>query len=264
MPLAPVPVPRRFEGRSVVVTGAGTGFGTEIAVRAAQEGARAVGIHYRNSADGAKRTADRVAELGATPVLLQADIMDWEQIKSLTDAAFERLAGVDVLMNNVGDVAREQMSWRDITEESIDHVLLVDIKGTMLCVHEFGSRMLEQGHGAIVNIGSTVIVRGSARAPQYAAAKYGLLGVTKSYAHAFAPTVRVNVFAPGFIETEATLNRKDWKSGRAEQLRSLTPMGRIPGPAEVAGTALFLATDDAAHMTGGYMVADGGYNMVGA
>jgi NAD(P)-dependent dehydrogenase (short-subunit alcohol dehydrogenase family) len=156
------------------------------------------------------------------------------------------------------------MSWRDITEESIDHVLNVDIKGTMLCVHEFGARMLEQGHGAIVNIGSTVIVRGSARAPQYAAAKYGLLGVTKSYAHAFAPAVRVNVFAPGFIETEATLGRKDWQSGRREQLTSMTPMGRIPAPAELAGTALFLASDDAAHMTGGYMVADGGYNMVGA
>jgi 3-oxoacyl-[acyl-carrier protein] reductase len=264
VPLAPVPVPRRFEGRSVVVTGAGTGFGAEIAVRAAQEGARAVGVHYRSSIDGAKKTAERVAAEGSTPVLLQADIVDWEQIKAMADAAFDQLDGVDVLVNNVGDVAREQMSWRDITEESIDHVLTVDIKGTMLCVHEFGSRMLDQGHGAIVNIGSTVIVRGSARAPQYAAAKYGLLGVTKSYAHAFAPTVRVNVFAPGFIETEATLGRKDWQSGRADQLRSLTPMGRIPGPAEAAGTALFLATDDAAHMTGGYMVADGGYNMVGA
>jgi len=249
VPAAPVPVPRRFEGRSVVVTGAGTGFGAEIAVRAAQEGARAVGVHYRSSADGAKRTADRVAAAGSTAVLL---------------AAFEMLDGVDALVNNVGDVAREQMSWRDITESSIDHVLAVDIKGTMLCVHEFGARMLEAGHGAIVNIGSTVIVRGSARAPQYAAAKYGILGLTKSYAHAFAPTVRVNVFAPGFIETEATLGRKDWQSGRGDQLRSLTPMGRIPGPAELAGTALFLATDDASHMTGGYMVADGGYNMVGA
>ena len=100
----------------------------------------------------------------------------------------------------------------------------------MACTHEFGARMLDQGHGAIVNIGSTVIVRGSARAPQYAAAKYGILGLTKSYAHAFAPTVRVNVFAPGFIETEATLARDDWKGGRGDELRSKTPMGRIPGP----------------------------------
>jgi NAD(P)-dependent dehydrogenase (short-subunit alcohol dehydrogenase family) len=262
--LAPLPVPRRFEGRSVLVTGAGTGFGAEIAVRAAQEGARVVGIHYRASAAGAEQTAERVRAEGAKVVLLQADIVQWSQVAAMADAAFEQLEGVDVLVNNVGDVAREQMSWRDITEESIDHVLAVDIKGTMACIHEFGSRMLDQGHGSIVNIGSTVIVRGSARAPQYAAAKYGLLGATKSYAHAFAPTVRVNIFAPGFIETEATLGRQDWKSGRAEQLRSMTPMGHIPGPAEIAGAALFLATDDAAHITGTYMVADGGYNMVGA
>ena len=72
-------------------------------------------------------------------MLLQADIVDWEQIKAMADAAFEQLGGVDVLVNNVGDVAREQMSWRDITEESIDHVLSVDIKGTLLCVHEFGA-----------------------------------------------------------------------------------------------------------------------------
>ena len=264
MALQPVPIPRRFEGRSVVVTGAGTGFGAEIAVRAAQEGARVVGVHYRSSKAGAEQTADRVREAGAEPVLLQADIADWAQVKALAEESFRQLGGVDAVINNVGDVARAQMSWRDITEESVDHVLAVDIKGTMACVHEFGARMLDQGHGAIVNIGSTVIVRGSARAPQYAAAKYGLLGLTKSYAHAFAPVVRVNVFAPGFIETEATLGRKDWREGRGDQLRRMTPMGRIPGPAELAGTALFLATDDAFHMTGGYLVADGGYNMVGA
>jgi len=166
------------------------------------------------------------------------------------DEAFDKLGGVDVLVNNVGDVAREQMSWLDMTEESIDRVLAVDIKDAMACIHEFGKRILDQGHGSIVNIGSTVIVRGSARAPQYAAAKYGLLGATKSYAHAFAPTVRVNIFAPGFIETEATLGREDWKSGRGDQLRSMTPMGRIPGPADIAGAALFLATDDANHITG--------------
>ena len=76
--------------------------------------------------------------------------------------------------------------------------------------------------------------------------------------------MRVNTFAPGFIETEATLAREDWKAGRGDQLRKMTPMGRIPGPSELAGAALFLATDDAFHMTGAYLVADGGYNMVGA
>ncbi|MFJ8107911.1 SDR family NAD(P)-dependent oxidoreductase [Streptomyces sp. NPDC096132] len=261
--MAPQPMPRRFEGRSVLVTGAGTGYGAEIAVRAAQEGAR-VAVHYRSSAAGADRTVARIKDVGGEAFTVQADIAVHADVIRMAEEVFDRFGTLDVLVNNVGDVAADQMSWRDVTEESIDHVLAVDIKGTMLCVHEFGSRMLDQGHGSIVNIGSTVIVRGSARAPQYAAAKYGLLGVTKSYAQAFAPTVRVNTFAPGFIETERLLSREDWRSGRREELISKTPLGRIPGPAELAGTALFLATDDAAHMTGVYLNADGGFNMIGA
>jgi 3-oxoacyl-[acyl-carrier protein] reductase len=254
---------RRFEGQTVLVTGAGTGFGAEIAYRAAQEGAD-VAIHYRSSRVGADATAKRVEALGRRAFVVQADIAERAQIVAMADAVWAEFGRVDVAINNVGDVARDQMSWRDITEESIDHVLAVDIKGTMLCTHEFGDRMLAQGGGSIVNIGSTVVVRGSARAPQYAAAKYGIIGLTKSYAAAFAPTVRVNVFAPGFMETEATLGREDWKSGRADKLRSQTPMGRIPGPAELAGAALFLATADASHVTGGFLIADGGFNMVGA
>ncbi|WP_410622643.1 SDR family NAD(P)-dependent oxidoreductase [Amycolatopsis sp. cmx-8-4] len=255
--------PQRFTGKTVLVTGAGTGFGAEIAVRAAQEGAD-VAVHYRGSRAGAERTAERVEEAGRKAFVVQADIAERAQIVRLADEVWSHFGRLDVAINNVGDVAREQMSWRDITEESIDHVLAVDIKGTLLCTHEFGDRMLTQGGGAIVNIGSTVVARGSARAPQYAAAKYGIIGLTKSYARAFAPTVRVNVFAPGFIETEATLGREDWKSGRGEQLRGDTPLGRIPRPEELAGTALFLATADASHMTGSFMVADGGYNMIGA
>ena len=185
-------------------------------------------VHYNRSREGAEETAKRIEQAGSEAALVQADITSWDEIRALADAAFSAFGGLDVAVNNVGDVARDQMSWRDITEESIDHVLAVDIKGTLLCTQEFGSRMVEAGGGCVINIGSTVIVRGSARAPQYAAAKYGILGITKSYAQAFAPTVRVNTFAPGFIETQATLNRQDWKSGRAEQLRSMTPMGRIP------------------------------------
>jgi NAD(P)-dependent dehydrogenase (short-subunit alcohol dehydrogenase family) len=253
----------RFTDKIVLVTGAGTGFGAEIAVRAAQEGAD-VAVHFRGSRAGAERTVERVEALGRKAFLVQADISEHDQIRRMADEVWSHFGRVDVAVNNVGDVARDQMSWRDITEESIDHVLAVDIKGTLLCTHEFGDRMLTQGGGAIVNIGSTVVARGSARAPQYAAAKYGIIGLTKSYARAFAPTVRVNVFAPGFIETEATLGREDWKSGRGEQLRKDTPLGRIPRPEELAGTALFLATEDANHITGSFMVADGGFNMIGA
>jgi 3-oxoacyl-[acyl-carrier protein] reductase len=250
----------RFDGRTVMVTGAGTGFGAELAVKAAQEGAERVVVHYRSSEAGAQETAARVRDAGADALLVQGDISRWDDIKRMVQEAGD----VDVLVNNVGDMASEQTSWDDLTEATIDHVLGVDIKGTMLMVHEFGSAMKARGRGAIVNIGSTVIVRGSPRAPIYAAGKYGLLGITKSYAKALAPEVRVNTFAPGFMATEAVLSRPDFQAGRGDQIVRDTPMGRIPPPEDLTGAALFLGTDDAIHITGSYMICDGGYSMLGA
>jgi 3-oxoacyl-[acyl-carrier protein] reductase len=251
----------RLEGKAVMVTGAGTGFGQQLAIKAAEEGAARVIVHYRSSAAGAEETAAGVRAAGAEAALIQGDISVWDDIKRMAEEAGD----LDVLVNNVGDMASSQTSWRELDEATIDHVLDVDIKGTMLMVHEFGVRMLDRGvRGAIVNIGSTVIVRGSPRAPIYAAGKYGLLGITKSYAKALAPHVRVNTFAPGFMDTPAVMNRPDMKSGRLEQLQRDTPMGRIPPPEDLTGAALFLATDDAIHITGSYMICDGGYSMLGA
>jgi 3-oxoacyl-[acyl-carrier protein] reductase len=251
----------KLEGKTVMVTGAGTGFGQMLAIKAAQEGAARVIVHYRSSVAGAEQTAAAVREAGSQATLMQGDISVWGEIKRMAEEAGD----VDALVNNVGDMASSQNSWRELDEAVIDHVLDVDIKGTMLMVHEFGVRMLDRGaRGAIVNIGSTVIVRGSPRAPIYAAGKYGLLGITKSYAKALAPHVRVNTFAPGFMDTPAVMNRPDMKSGRLEQLTRDTPMGRIPPPEELTAAALFLATDDAGHITGSYMICDGGYSMLGA
>src|SRR4029079_1383755 len=140
-------------------------------------------------------------------------------------------------------MASSQTTWRELDEAALDHVLDVDLKGTMLMVHGFGVRMLDrEARGAIVNIGSTVIVRGSPRAPIYAAGKYGMLGITKSSAKALAPHVRVNTFAPGFMDTPAVMTRPDMKSGRLEQLQRDTPMGRIPPPGELTPRPLLLAT----------------------
>jgi 3-oxoacyl-[acyl-carrier protein] reductase len=251
----------KLEGKTVMVTGAGTGFGQQLAIKAAHEGAPRVLVHYRSSAGGAEETAAAARDAGAEATLVQGDISIWDDIRRMAEEAGE----VDVLVNNVGDMASSQTSWRELDEATIDHVLDVDIKGTMLMVHEFGVRMLDRGaRGAIVNIGSTVIVRGSPRAPIYAAGKYGLLGITKSYAKALAPTVRVNTFAPGFMDTPAVMNRPDMKSGRLEQLTHDTPMGRIPPPEDLTAAALFLASDDAIHITGSYMICDGGYSMLGA
>lgn len=250
----------KLEGRTVMVTGAGTGFGAELSVKAALEGAEHVVVHYRSSKAGAEETVRRVEAAGASAFLVQGDISRWDDIKRMASEAGE----VDVLVNNAGDMAAEQKSWDELTEATLDHVLGVDIKGTMLMVHEFGSAMKARGRGAIVNIGSSVVVGGSPRAPIYAAAKYGLLGITKSYAKALAPEVRVNTFAPGFMATEAVLSRPDFQAGRGEQITSDTPMGRLPPPEDLTGAALFLATDDASHITGSYMICDGGHSMLGA
>ena len=113
-------------------------------MRAAQEGAAKVLIHYRSSADGAEQTAARVRGAGAEAEIVQGDITSWADIQRMAAWAFEEQGGIDVLVNNVGDMASGQASWKEVTEEAIDHVLAVDIKGTMLMVHEFGQRMVER------------------------------------------------------------------------------------------------------------------------
>jgi len=112
-----------------MVTGAGTGFGAALAVRAAGEGATRVLVHYRSSAEGAERTADRVREAGAEALIVQGDVTSWADIRRMAAWAFEEAGGIDVLVNNVGDMASGQASWKEVTEEAIDHVLAVDIRG---------------------------------------------------------------------------------------------------------------------------------------
>lgn len=253
----------RLEGRNALVTGAGRGLGTALALGLAREGAD-VAVHYHRSVAGAERVAAQIIELGRRAVAVQADVTRLEQVERMARDAFDALGRIDVLVNNVGDAAPEQQSWRALDEQLIDRVLLTDVKGTMLVTHAVGKRMLEQGNGAIVNVCSNVVVTGSARAPQYAASKYGVIGLTKSYAAAFAPAVRVNALGPGFIETETTLAREDWRSGRREDVISRTPLRRIPVPEEIVAPIVFLAGDDSANLTGAFLVYDGGFSMLGA
>ena len=253
----------RLEGRAALVTGAGRGLGRALALGLAREGAD-VAVHYYRSAAGAEQVAAQVSDLGRRAVTVQADITSLEQVERMTATAFASLGRIDVLVNNVGDAAPEQQSWRALDERLIDRVLLTDVKGTLLVTHAVGTRMLEQGAGAIVSVCSNVVVTGSPRAPQYAASKYGVIGLTKSYAAAFAPTVRVNALGPGFIETETTLAREDWRSGRREEVLARTPLRRIPAPEEIVAPIVFLAGEDSAHLTGAFLVYDGGLSMLGA
>jgi NAD(P)-dependent dehydrogenase (short-subunit alcohol dehydrogenase family) len=253
----------KFEDKTVLVTGAGRGFGAVLALAFAREGANVV-VHYNSSSQGAEEVAAQVRSLGRQAMLVQGDISSLEAVRHITERSFAQFGHVDVLVNNVGDMALEQKSWRELDEKVVDHTLAVDIKGTMFMIHEVGSRMIDGLGGSIVNIGSQVVVAGSPRAPQYAAAKYGVIGLTKSYARALAPKVRVNTLGAAFMETEALKNRHDWKNGRREEVLRQTPLGRIALPEDMVGPTLFLAGDDSRHMTGQFLLCNGGLAMIGA
>jgi len=253
----------RFKGKAVFVTGSGRGFGAVLARAFAREGAHIV-VHYNSSASGAEETAATVRQLGGKALVVQGNIASLQDVRRMTEKAFAEFGHIDVLVNNVGDMAINQKSWREMDEKVVSHTLEVDVKGTMYVIHEVGQRMMARPGGAIVNIGSQVIIAGSPRAPQYAAAKYGVVGLTKSYARAFAPNVRVNTLGAAFMETEALKNRDDWKSGRREQILAQTPLGRIAQPEDMVGPTLFLAGEESGFITGQYLLCNGGLAMVAA
>jgi 3-oxoacyl-[acyl-carrier protein] reductase len=257
------PLGMRFDGVNAVVTGAGKGFGRLIALALAREGANVV-VAYNSSKAGAQDISDQVRALGRKSSIAKADITSWDEVKSMTETVWKDFGPIDLLINNSGDVSNKQMSWRDITEEAIDQTLAVDIKGTLFMIHEFGRRMFERKSGTIVNVASNVIVTGSPRAPQYAASKYGVIGLTKSYALAFAPWVRVNAACPGYMDTETTTKRPDWTPQRRKWIVDHTALRRIGKPEHIVPLILFLASDDSIHMTGNIVIADGGFSMPGA
>ena len=253
----------RFKDVNALVTGAGRGFGSLIAKALAQEGANVV-VAYNTSKDGAEKLSSEIKAMGRKSMIAKVDITKWSEVKSMTEKVWKEFGPLDLLVNNSGDVSNKQMSWRDITEEAIDQTLAVDIKGTLYMLHEVGSRMLAAKHGTIVNVASNVIVTGSPRAPQYAASKYGVIGLTKSYALAFSPWVRVNAACPGYMDTEATTKRPDWTPQRRKWIVDHTALKRIGRPEHIVPIVLFLASDDSIHMTGNIVIADGGFSMPGA
>ncbi|MHB8568450.1 MAG: SDR family NAD(P)-dependent oxidoreductase [Nitrososphaerales archaeon] len=253
----------RFENVNALVTGGGRGFGSLIALGLAKEGANVV-VAYNASKDGAQKISDQIKAMGRKSMIAKVDITKWDEVKSMTEKVWNDFAPIDLLVNNSGEVSKTQMSWRDITEEAIDQTLAVDVKGTLFMIHEVGKRMFERKYGTIVNVASNVIVTGSPRAPQYAASKYGVIGLTKSYALAFAPWVRINAACPGYMDTEATTTRKDWTPQRRKWVVDHTALKRIGKPEHIVPMVLFLASDDSIHMSGNIIISDGGFSMPGA
>lgn len=260
----PTPPGKRLERQYAVVTGSSRGFGRTIAIALAEEGAN-VAIHYQKSASSADEVVNEVKKLGVDSFAVQADIRSFDQVKSLADKVWARWKRCDLLVNNAGETAATQMSWRELSPKVVDETLELDVKGTLYCTHEFGRRMLdEQKGGTIVNVASNVIVTGSPRSPAYAAAKYGVIGITKSYALALAPYVRVNAVAPGYMDTPSLRARKDWTDQRKKWIVDHTPLRSIGKPENIAHVVVFLASQDSYHMSGNTIISDGGFSMPAA
>jgi 3-oxoacyl-[acyl-carrier protein] reductase len=250
----------RLAGLHAVVTGASSGIGRAIAETFAVEGA-AVLLTHRASPERAREVADAIQARGGRALVAQADLGTRDACERLVEEAREQLGRLDVWVNNAGvDVLTgEAAAWE--WERKLDALLAVDLKGTIACSYAAGEVMRgQEGGGTIVNMSWDHVTTGMAGDdPQlFAAVKGGVLAFSKSIARRLAPEVRVNVLCPGWIETRfAEEADRDFHRSVAEG----TPLGRWGRPQDVAAAALYLASPDAAFLTGQAINVNGGVVM---
>jgi 3-oxoacyl-[acyl-carrier protein] reductase len=247
----------RFSGKVALVTGASRGIGRGIAVRLAAEGAD-VAINYRRDEDAARVTAAAVESAGVRALLLQGDVGQAGDAAAVVTRTATELGGLHILVNNAG-ISADMLTMR-LSEDDWDRVLDTDLKGAFLTTKSALRILLRQRWGRIINIASVVAFTGNAGQASYAAAKAGLLGLSKSVAREVATRgITVNVVAPGLVLTDLT-------DALSEEIRAWmlgqVPMGRPGTPEDVAAAVAFLASDDAAYMTGQVLRIDGGMVMI--
>jgi 3-oxoacyl-[acyl-carrier protein] reductase len=243
-------------GRRVVVTGSSSGIGRGIALEMARGGADVV-VHCARSVEAVRDVAAAIQALGRRSVVLQADLADEPGLPRLVDDACGALDGVDVWVNNAGvDLLTGSGSRLDYGEK-LRRLFEVDVRATALLARLAGTRMREAGSGVLLNIGWDQADRGmeGESGELFAAAKNAVMGLTRSLALSLAPQVRVNCIAPGWIRTAwGEQASAVWQ----ERVLRETPLGRWGTPEDVARLARFLASDDAAYITGQVINANGG------
>jgi 3-oxoacyl-[acyl-carrier protein] reductase len=254
------PGERRLDGLRAVVTGSSSGIGAAIAEAFGGAGATVL-VTHRDSAEAASTVAERVAQAGGRASVAQADLGTRGACEALVAEAREQLGGLDVWVNNAGaDVLMGEAAGWD-WERKLDLLLAIDLKGTIACSYAAGALMRDQsGGGTIVNMSWDHVTAGMAgENPElFGAVKGGVLAYSKSLARGLAPRVRVNVLCPGWIETAfAREAGRDFHRSVAES----TPLGRWGRPEDVAAAALWLASPEAAFITGQAVNINGGVVM---
>lgn len=242
----------KLSDRVAVVTGSSRGIGRAIAEAFAAEGASVV-VNSRDEAT-ARETA---AEIGEEALGLAADVSTEDGAQRLIEETIDLYGRIDILVNNAGQsMVRDtlELSYRD-WQSTLD----LNLTAAFLCSQGAARRMLAGDGGVIINIASVTSFAAFPRRLAYATTKAGLVMMTKVMAVEWAPRVRVNAIAPGFIETDLVRELQSEGKLDFDVLRRRTPLGRLGTPQEVAKAALFLASDDAGYITGETLVADGGW-----
>lgn len=248
-----------LEQKSVLVTGASSGIGRAIALRCARAGAD-LAITYRKNQEGAEATAREIRALGRRAEVLRIDISRQENIDHLANQLQQAFARIDVWINNAGADILTGDAARLSRLQKLDLVLAVDVRGTVLASWAAVELMRKRGGGSIINMAWDHVGHGMAGENPviYSAAKGAVASFSRSLARDVAPDIRVNILAPGFIETafgeEADPNFR-------QKVIEMTPLARWGKPEDVAGAALFLASDDAAFLTGQMIMVNGGVVM---
>lgn len=242
--------------KTAVVTGGSRGIGRAIAVSLAAEGAK-VAVIYAGNAAAAEETLSLIKEQGGEAVAMQCDVADDAAVSDMINAVKEQFGSVDILVNNAG-ITRDGLLMR-MKEGDWQAVLDTNLTGVFHCTKDVTKLMMKQRSGAIINITSVVGQTGNAGQANYAAAKAGMIGFTKSVAKELASRgIRVNAVAPGCIDTDMTAVLSD--AVKEDMLKSI-PLGRVAQPEEVAKAVVFLASDNASYITGQVLNVDGGMVM---
>jgi len=240
--------------RVAVVTGAGRGIGRAVALSLAKAGARVV---VNSTGQTAAGVAAEINAAGGQGLAVVADISSPPEAARLVEAALAEYGRLDILVNNAG-INRDRLVMR-MSDEEWEDVLRVDLTGVFLCTRAVLKPMMKQRWGRIINMTSVVGLTGNAGQANYAAAKAGIIGFTRSVAREVASRgITVNAIAPGFIETDMT---RQIPEGPREELLKRIPLGSAGTPADVAAAAVFLASEGAKYITGQVLSVDGGMVM---
>lgn len=236
-----------------IVTGSGRGIGRAIALELAVAGAKVV-VNYAGRVDKAEETVELIREAGGECLAVQADVSKTADVDRLIKTTLDHFGKINILVNNAG-ITRDSLLLR-MKEADWDAVLATNLKGVFLCTKAVSKGMLKQRSGVIVNISSVVGLSGNAGQANYAAAKAGIIGFSKSIAKEFAARgIRVNAVAPGYISTDMTETLAEGM--QTEVLRAI-PLGRLGKPEDVAKVVRFLVSPEASYITGQTLCVDGG------